>query len=106
MATEQALTSQRLDALQKELAAGNAPALNRFWEEVAQQGTPLIEPIPGDDQHFLVTFLWRGGDETGDVAVNFTLAGQGSGSEALHRLPGTDIWHISYQVRKIGRAHV
>jgi enterochelin esterase-like enzyme len=99
MTPEDLLKSPRLDALQEDLVAGNVAALNAFWEEVAQQGTPLIEPLEGDDQHFLVTFLWRGGDESGDVVVNFTLAGQGSGSEALHHLPGTDIWHISYRVR-------
>jgi hypothetical protein len=46
-----------VDALQKGLAAGNTTALNTFREEVAQQGTPLIEPIPDNDKHSLLTFL-------------------------------------------------
>ena len=99
MATEEALMSPRLDTLQKELVAGNTAALNAFWEEITQQGTPLIEPIVGDDKHLSVTFLWRGGNEAGNVVVNFTLAGHGSGSEGMHHLAETDIWHISYRVR-------
>ena len=57
MTTEGTFKSPKLDGLEKELAAGNTTALTAFWEEIAQQGTPLIEPIPDDDKHSLVTFL-------------------------------------------------
>jgi enterochelin esterase-like enzyme len=46
---EKRLTSPRLSALQKELEAGNAAALENFWREIGKQGAPLIEPIAGDD---------------------------------------------------------
>ncbi len=35
--------SPRLTALQRELAAGNHRALDDFWREIQQQGTPLVE---------------------------------------------------------------
>jgi hypothetical protein len=52
------LLSPRLAGLQKEKGAGNASAVETFWREVTRQGTPLIEPIKGDERTVLVTFLW------------------------------------------------
>lgn len=64
-----AIRSPRLGALEKQLKSGSVAALDNFWRELKQQGTPLVEPIPGDDRHVLVTFLWRGGDETRNVVL-------------------------------------
>jgi len=61
--------SPRLTALRKELAAGDKTALEKFWREVEQRGTPLTETIEGDDKHLLVTFLWRATFETWNVLV-------------------------------------
>jgi hypothetical protein len=44
-------------------------ALDKFWQEVEQRGTPLIEPIEGDDKNLLVTFLWRATFEIWNVLV-------------------------------------
>src|SRR5690606_25662127 len=48
--------SPRLRALSKTL--GNGGNTHAFWQEVTQQGSPLIEPL--DEHTSLVTFLWRG----------------------------------------------
>lgn len=69
----------------------NSVALDAFWQEVSQQGTPLIEPIAGDDTHSLVTFLWRATDETQNVAMVSNLSGQMGASEAMTRLLATDL---------------
>jgi hypothetical protein len=50
--------SPRSLALAHQLA-DDWPALGRFWSEIEQVGTPLIDPIPGDDGSVLVTFVWR-----------------------------------------------
>jgi hypothetical protein len=50
MRTEE-VRSPRIAALQHRLAAGESGALAAFWREVAAEGTPLIEPLPGDDAH-------------------------------------------------------
>src|SRR6476661_1921479 len=60
------LASPRLDALRKEQEAGDTAALERFWQRLATEGTPLVE---GEGTERLVTFLWRGGDETRNVLV-------------------------------------
>jgi enterochelin esterase family protein len=98
MTTGSSLASPRLAALKQELEAGNAAALEAFWQEVSQQGTPLIEPIPGNDQESLVTFLWRASQEIESVAVVSNLSGQLGASETMARLPGTDLWYKTYRL--------
>ena len=82
MTTETQPVSPRLAALQQEIDAGNTAALDGFWQEVSRQGTPLIEPIPGDGEHSLVTFIWRAGHTNQEVAVVSALPGRDS-TEAL-----------------------
>src|SRR5690348_17048300 len=43
------LDSPRLMALARKVKAGNRGAIKQFWEEV-QGKTPLVEPVPGDEQ--------------------------------------------------------
>ncbi|MCQ3977025.1 MAG: hypothetical protein DPW09_26645 [Anaerolineae bacterium] len=92
------LVSPRLSTLQQELAAGTAAALDAFWQEVGQQGTPLIEPIAGEEKYSLVTFLWRATDKTQNVALVSNLSGQMGASEAMTRLPATDLWYKTYKL--------
>ena len=53
MAASKACTGRRLKGLRRDLT-GVTEALSLFWEEVSSQGTPLVEPIPGDGSHSLV----------------------------------------------------
>jgi enterochelin esterase-like enzyme len=59
-------------------------ALEKFWQEVAAAGTPLIEP---DGESVLVTFLWRGQARSTSVAWGCDVP--------LARIPSTDLWHGS-----------
>jgi enterochelin esterase family protein len=91
------LRSPRLVQLWDARRAGAGPAvLARFWQDVARQGTPLLEPIPGDDRHFLVTFLWRGNEATRGVLILGSIAQDAR----MERLPGTDVWYRSYVLRR------
>ncbi|MFQ5832271.1 MAG: hypothetical protein ACE5H4_06200 [Candidatus Thorarchaeota archaeon] len=69
MTTHENPESPKLKLLRRELDGGNTDALETFWQEVASQVTPLIEPVEGDDTHSLVTFLWRAERELDGVAV-------------------------------------
>src|SRR5215471_9625811 len=69
LSIQQRLDSPRLQSLKRELESGKADAVSRFWQEVEREGTPLIEPIKGDDQNLLVTFLWRAKEENKYIAV-------------------------------------
>src|SRR5215813_5281513 len=90
--------SPRLAALKKELASGNREALERFWQQVTQDGTPIVEPIEGDAQNVMMTFLWRAKEETRNVLV---LSGPTRGDmsrDLMSRLSDSDVWYKTYRV--------
>ncbi len=103
MSEPQPILSPRIRALQAQLDAGNAP-LDAFWREVAGSGTPLFEPLPAEDplarSHVLLTFLYRAAD-AGHVVVISDLGQLAQPDTMLmSRLPGSDLWHKSYRVRR------
>jgi enterochelin esterase-like enzyme len=101
---QESIISPRLAALQKEMETGSKTALEQFWQEVAKQGTPLVEPIKGDDRYLLVTFLWRGSAETKNVVVFSELGGfEDISKNVMTNLPGTDLWHKTYRARNDAR---
>lgn len=77
----------RLKKLQQALAQGHST--DAFWQQVQQQGTPLVEPWEGGQ--LLVTFLWR---DQGNQ--NVRLFGSPSGDHnPLRKLGGSDVWWTS-----------
>lgn len=95
-----ALVSPRIASLEQALADGDSAALAAFWQEISEHGTPLMEPVEGDNEHSLVTFLWRGGDDTENVVVFDGPAGfEKPRDNQMERLLDTDLWHKSYRVR-------
>lgn len=77
----------RLKKLQQALVQGHST--DAFWQQVQQQGTPLVEPWEGGQ--LLVTFLWR---DQGNH--NVRLFGSPSGDHnPLRKLGGSDVWWTS-----------
>ena len=77
----------QLKKMQQALAQGQST--EAFWQQVQQQGTPLVEPW--EDGQLLVTFLWR--DRANQ---NVRLFGSPSGDHnPLRKLGGSDIWWTS-----------
>lgn len=95
--------SPRIEALKKQLAAGKSGALAEFWEQVTRQGTPLIEPVPGDDRHVLMTFLWRAEKERRNVVLIGGVAASDYANNQLTHLAATDLWYRTYRVRSDAR---
>ncbi|WP_313079203.1 enterochelin esterase [Pulveribacter sp.] len=88
--------SPRLRALAQALAEGGDT--EAFWRERAQQGTPLVEPLP--EGQSLVTFLWRGTPGTRSVR----LFGSPSGNhDPLVRLGASDVWWTSFRMPSSAR---
>ena len=56
--THNSPASPRMVALRQALEAGFTSALDMFWNEVGEQGTPLVEAIDDMGTEVLVTFLW------------------------------------------------
>ncbi|HSS79046.1 MAG TPA: enterochelin esterase [Thermoanaerobaculia bacterium] len=105
-ASAEELASPRLGALRQEVKADGPAALERFWRRLADEGTPLVEPVEKGDER-LVTFLWRGGDETRNVVVVASPSDLGSEESIegarLSRIPGTDVWYKSRRLRADAR---
>lgn len=92
------LYSPQLRLLAQELQTGNTTALIRFWQQIGQRGTPLIEPQ--NDQQFLVTLLWRDRKEpvgTLQCSLGGILNSRRMAPELEH-LEGTDLWYKSYRL--------
>ena len=102
--TAEPLQSSRLARVVEEIAQGDLTAIDRFWGEASKQGTPLVEPIEGDLENVLVTFLFRGNEDVKNVVVcvNNGLWGD-IPTNRMERLGETDIWHKTYRFRRDAR---
>lgn len=100
MAANKTLVSPRITSLEQALASGNTTTLEAFWQEAIELGTPLIEPIEGDDEHRLVTFLWREQGDIRNMVVCFGPAGyKRPAKNQMTRLLETNLWYKTYRVR-------
>jgi len=95
--------SPRVAALQYKLRKGDRSALTQFWKDVRKSGTPLREPIPGDSRNVVVTFLWRGAEDTRNVVIFLQTGGLNPADNQMTRLPDSDLWYRSYVFRKDAR---
>ncbi len=94
------LKDHRIVRLEASVAAGDHRALDEFWQAVSAEGSPLVEPLEGDDTKTLVTFVWRDPGDTGNVLVLFYSAPRQGGFDEyrMEHLPSTDLWYKTYLV--------
>jgi enterochelin esterase family protein len=101
---EEKYQSPRLEALRKEVSAGNRNALDEFWKDIKRNGTPLVEPLKGDDTNVLVTFLWRATFETYNVLVWWTpYTPEHPEDYQMAHLADTDLWYKTLRLPKGAR---
>ncbi len=93
MQDQTSIRSPRLRILNEALGRGEASALASFWHEMSERGTPLIEPIEGDEANCLVTFLWRASEPVAGVRVIGYVFGRHDNGMRL--LPESDVWYRS-----------
>src|SRR5712691_6639622 len=90
--------SPRIQALRKQIAAGNSNA-EAFWKQVAAKGTPLTEPYGSDGKYQLVTFLWRSTHDTRNVFVRGSFLGVGPPADySMHQIPDSDVWYLTLKL--------
>ena len=73
-----------------------------FWDQVEfEGGTPLVESIPADEEHVLLTFLFKQSNESvKGVALVGELAEFLLPNHSLAVIPHTDVWYKTVRVRK------
>jgi enterochelin esterase-like enzyme len=100
-------SSPRIAKLRSDVAKNGKAALGEFWNEMRKNGTPLVESLPGDDQHSLVTFVWQGSAEAKNVVitdgVSIGVGGTDPMSSEMIRINDTDVWYRTYDVRNDAR---
>lgn len=87
-----------------EVAAGSLDP-DTFWARVGEGGTPVVGELD-DTGHRTATFLWRGGDELADVILvaDRIAAADSYERNRMERVPGTDVWHLTYRMPSDWRA--
>ncbi|WP_411084054.1 enterochelin esterase [Streptomyces sp. cmx-18-6] len=82
-------------------AAARDALTEAFWAEVEATGAPLVEELDDAPGHRAVTFLWRGHRATRRVLLMAPgITDRDRLADALlHRLPGTDVWHLGRRLR-------
>jgi enterochelin esterase-like enzyme len=94
---EDKYTSPAIDKLRQQIARGDKNT-EAFWRTFAQSGTPLVEPLDKDPQHMLVTFLWRGGTDTHNVAVVGSFMTGPPTDYVMTHLADTDVWYLTVRL--------
>jgi enterochelin esterase family protein len=89
--------SPRLRALVERVKTQDGSALEAFWRELNGKA-PLVEPIPNDNNHKLVSFVWRHSPQIERVGLYGELPFPPWGDRSLVRLPGTDVWYRTMRI--------
>jgi enterochelin esterase family protein len=90
--------SPRIEELRRKIAKDESNT-EAFWKEIAEQGTPLAEPLGSDGKYQLVTFLWRALHETKNVLVlGSFLDAVSPDSISMHRLGNSDVWYLTMKM--------
>lgn len=98
---EEERTSRLIKQLKEE---GHSTALENFWKNVEQQGTPLFEPIDGNESEMLVTFIWRAQKEHKNVVVaSYGIASFDPFKNRMIHIPNTDVWYKSWVLPRNAR---
>ncbi|MGE3812784.1 MAG: enterochelin esterase [Candidatus Nanopelagicales bacterium] len=86
-----------------EHAVAVAELVEGFWRDHAD--SPVVERVPGAPGERIVTFLWRDAEaEEVLLFVNRVTDELRLPDSLMRRVPGTDVWHLSYRMRSDWRA--
>lgn len=99
MENNQKIISPRIQKLDEKLKIDKYKAVEEFWDEVRENGSPIIEKIEGDDKNYLVTVVWKECEPVDRMAVFGEMFGMDSENTQLEKLEGTDLWHRTWKVR-------
>jgi enterochelin esterase-like enzyme len=91
--------SPKINALVEQVSIGNIKSIDLFWEEIERGGTPLIETIKDDDNNSLLTYVYKGEENTKNVVVMHPTCWKDYKDNMLNKIPGTNVWFKSYVIR-------
>lgn len=90
--------SPQIAALKEAVRTSKTHSTLDFWDSIKKQGTPVIEPIKGDKDYSLVTFLWRNEWLEKEVALIGSFTEWDPVNTNLNPIPKTDVWYKTFRV--------
>lgn len=98
------IMSKEIMNLKKKLEAGNFNTVKDFWNKIEEKGAPIIEEIDGDTENDLVTFIYKGNDETKNILLYISYEYESTSDykfdeHKFERLLDTNIWYKTYKIR-------
>ncbi len=92
-------SSPKIKALTEQIKIGDISSLNLFWESIEKEGTPLIESIKDDNNNSLLTYIYKGDENTKNVVVMHPTCWKNYKDNILVNIPNTNVWYKSYVIR-------
>ncbi|WBW97788.1 alpha/beta hydrolase [Oceanirhabdus sp. W0125-5] len=96
--------SNVINELYQEIESGNIKFLDSFWSTIEEIGTPIIESIDGDNNYSLVTFIYKGDENTDTLQLyiptnvhpdNIDNTSYGLSEFKFECIPNTNVWYTS-----------
>jgi len=87
--------SERIERFEKQVTEDAVAAVDQLREELAVNGGPLVEKLPGEPEFALYTFVWFGDDGPVSVRCELYSGVVPMARCPLTRVPGTDAWYAS-----------
>lgn len=86
------ILSPTIKKLKQQIDNGDTGTLKEFWSKIELEGSPLVETIPDDQEHVLVTAVWKDAGDIKTIAVFGELFGLDSEKTKMERLEGSELW--------------
>lgn len=93
------IENSKIRKLYNSLTEDNYKALDDFWNEVTQSGSPLIEEIEGDSKNVIVTFIYKAKENIKNVVVYGAFPSYRYKENIMERLLDSNLWYKTYKVR-------
>ncbi|WP_034438883.1 alpha/beta hydrolase [Clostridium ihumii] len=93
------IESSKMRNLYNNLTEGNYKALDVFWSELEQSGSPLIEEIEGDNKNVMVTFIYKAKEKIKNVVVYGAFPSYRYNENIMEQLLDSNLWYKTYKVR-------
>lgn len=95
MSNNEQLLSKTLIDLEETLQSQGEKAIDGFWRDIREIGTPLIEDIEGDPKHKLVTFIVKEEKDVDKFILMSVIGGEDLSNKVFNRFKNTDIFYKS-----------
>lgn len=77
----------------------NEDTLRAFWNKIEDLGTPVIESLKDSDDSCLLTYIYKGDENTRNVVVMHPTCWKDYKDNMLINIKDTNVWYKSYIIR-------